>query len=223
MNPTILEWRKYVKRKAGYPEKPSPSSLDVTDWYNVPYRFQPDKGWMYGYGIDWAGKVVERLTGLNLGDYMSKNIWQPLNMSSMTFNPATRPDLKDRIAGMTVRDGEGHLHRMGQHYWQEPVKYSGGGGCWGSCNDYIKLLTSLLRKDGKILKPETIELMFQGHLKDPSYLTKVHQNPALHALAGNIPQGTRLDHGLGGILNVDEVSTTGRAPYTMQWSGLPNL
>ncbi|KAK3080444.1 hypothetical protein LTS18_001334 [Coniosporium uncinatum] len=144
-------------------------------------------------------------------------------MSSMTFDPATRPDLKDRIAGMTVRDGEGHLHRMGQHYWQEPVKYSGGGGCWGSCNDYIKLLTSLLRKDGKILKSQTIELMFQGHLKDPSYLTKVHQNPALHALAGNIPQGTRLDHGLGGILNMDEVSTTGRAPYTMQWSGLPNL
>lgn len=35
MNPTILEWRKYVKRKAGYPEKPSPSSLDVTDWFNV--------------------------------------------------------------------------------------------------------------------------------------------------------------------------------------------
>lgn len=40
--------------------------------FTAPLKFQPGDGWVYGVGIDWAGHVVQTISGLPLEDYMEK-------------------------------------------------------------------------------------------------------------------------------------------------------
>lgn len=70
----------------------------------MPLSFEPGQGWQYSLRLDWAGKMIERVTNnVHLGDYLAKNIWKPLGMNSTTFRPADRPDLKERMCGMRAR------------------------------------------------------------------------------------------------------------------------
>lgn len=145
-------------------------------------------------------------------------------MKDTSFHPADFPHLKDRIAGMTMRDGEGKLVPQTDESSRGPiggVRDPGGAGLASTANDYIKVLISLL-KDEKLLKRATIDKMFQPHLKDPTFLRKIHANPLSYGLAGNIEQGTKVDFGLGGIINQEPIAS-GRSAGSMQWGGLPNL
>ncbi|KAL6362721.1 hypothetical protein LRP88_04025 [Fusarium phalaenopsidis] len=42
------------------------------DVYTQPLVNQPGSAWEYGIGIDWAGRLVERMSGLSLDDYYSQ-------------------------------------------------------------------------------------------------------------------------------------------------------
>lgn len=224
MHGRLMNWRTWSNqslRNRGI-RKTLEERSEVSKAYRVPLVFDPETSWTYGYGIDWAGCMVERVSGMTLEQYMRKNIWEPLGMKDTTFHPIDYPHLKDRIAGMTERNGEGKLNL--QASTKSPiggVRDSGGGGLAGTANDYIKVLISLL-KDEKLLKRGTVDYMFQPHLKDPQHLRKMHANPAAYGLAGNITPGTRVDFGLGGILN-QEPMETGRSAGGMQWGGFPNL
>lgn len=149
-------------------------------------------------------------------------------MTSTTFYPRNRPDLLPRTASLVERDENGKLQPLlPNHPFARgpagPYPEGGGAGCYGSANDYVKLLASLLRNDGKVLKPETVRMMFSPQLKDPKHLRAVHSNPLSYGLAGNIPIGTLVDFGFGGILNGERIEKTGRSAGSMQWGGLPNL
>src|ERR1700744_4422477 len=75
---------------------------------HVPLHFEPGEGWVYGYGIDWAGLAVMRATTQTLEEYFSANIWKPLGMNSTTFSIKNhRPDLSNRMAAMTISNSEG--------------------------------------------------------------------------------------------------------------------
>jgi CubicO group peptidase (beta-lactamase class C family) len=188
--------------------------------------FEPGEGWAYSYGIDWAGVAVSRVSKLSLQDYMQKNIWTPLGMTSTTFHVTERKDLLERMAIMSERSDDGKLSRGQSSTYNTgllPVNESGGGGCSSTANDYIKFLTALLAPQPTLLRPETIDLMFRPNLANPKHLMRVHANPLSYGLAGNLPVGSKLDYGLGGILNMEKVSTSGRAESGMQWGGLPNL
>jgi CubicO group peptidase (beta-lactamase class C family) len=55
---------------------------------------------------------------------------------------------------------------------QTPEMYMAGAGLYGTAGDYFKFLQMLLNKgaapNGRVLKPETIELMFRNHIGDIS-------------------------------------------------------
>lgn len=38
-----------------------------------PLLWDPDTRWNYGPGIDWAGRMIEEVSGQRLGDYMRDN------------------------------------------------------------------------------------------------------------------------------------------------------
>ena len=168
---------------------------------------------------------MERLNGdIRLGEYMEKHIWGPLGMTSTTFNMEARPDLKARKMDMTIRLPTGELSPLPIPVYPSPAKDDCGGvGAYSTAPDYMKLLTSLLRDDGKLLKSVTIEEMFKPQLPDPKYLEQTLQVPELHQiLAGNFPKGLKVDHGLGGMINMEPLPT-GRCAGAMQWGGMPNL
>jgi CubicO group peptidase (beta-lactamase class C family) len=235
-HPKLAAWRDWsMQSKEG---KAAARSSDIAVAHKVPLLFEPGQGWIYGYGIDWAGLAVMRATGKTLEEYMSANIWKPLGMTSTTFSMVEhRPDLLPRFAGMTLRDSDGELINVPSDRFTmraERVKYSGGGGCFSTANDYIKFLSSILNTltspegDAKLpglLSRGTLEEMFKPGLSESSTvaLRGMITHPLAFGLAGNIPHGVAISHGLGGLVTEERVPDSGRAPGSMQWSGLPNL
>jgi CubicO group peptidase (beta-lactamase class C family) len=211
-------------------------SSDVAVAHKIPLLFEPDQGWVYGYGIDWAGLAVMRATGYTLEEYMTRHIWGPLGMASTTFSLADhRPDLLPRFAAMTLRDDGGALevsdHDMYSHR-AERVKYGGGGGCLSTANDYVKFLSSLLNtatgsaaKLPQLLSRDTVKGMFAPRLTAAAenMLRRTIDSPLAFGLAGDLPRSVRASFGLGGLLTLSAVPATGRSPGGMQWGGLPNL
>ncbi|KAF2673801.1 beta-lactamase/transpeptidase-like protein [Microthyrium microscopicum] len=230
----IQNWRQW---SVSTPEgKANARSPDIARAMKVPLYFEPSEGWVYGYGIDWAGLALMRATGKNLEELFSENIWKPLGMTSTTFSVKDhRPDLLDRLTAMNIRNGEGGLDNADNDPVSrsiERVKYGGGGGCYSTANDYIKLVVSLLNTATghssdvpQLLKTATVNEMLTGQLSEKG-LVNIHRitaNPIAYGLAGNLPPSVKKDYGLGGILNLTEVPATGRKAGAIQWSGLPNL
>jgi CubicO group peptidase (beta-lactamase class C family) len=189
-----------------------------------PLVFEPGEGWTYGVSIDWAGKAVERVNNnIRLGEYMQTHIWGPLGMTRSAFNLPANDVVRENLVELTMRTPDGLKvipHMLGHTAPQDDV---GGGGLFSAPSDYIKVLISLLRNDGVLLKPETVNQMFEPQLPDPKYLQAVMTVPEVSAGFGHgLGDGKEWNWGLGGILSMSP--TPGRrAKGTLSWGGLPNL
>ena len=201
----------------------------VTDMGMVtPLLYEPGTGWRYGTSIDWAGKLVERLTGETLEEYMSTNIWGKLGITDITFWPKSKPGMAKRTAGMSMRDGKtGQLtHEMESIESTAGAKDCfGGHGAYASMPSYLKVLQSLLSDDEVLLRRGTTKMMFEPQLTEESreamrVLWADEANTKL--FVGEFQPHVRKDWGLGGLLIRD--GTEGwRRKDTLVWSGLPNL
>jgi len=54
---------------------------------HAPLGFDPGERWEYGINIDWAGRMVEEVSGQDLDSYMRANIFGPLGMHDSGFVP----------------------------------------------------------------------------------------------------------------------------------------
>lgn len=50
--------------------------------------------------LDFVGMIVERVSGLKLGDYFEQNIFKPLGITEATFDIQSRPDMLKRLMPM---------------------------------------------------------------------------------------------------------------------------
>jgi CubicO group peptidase (beta-lactamase class C family) len=227
-HPKMFAWRKWWLKQSAQ-NRAMTKSTDPAIAYQAPLIFEPGEGWAYSTGIDWAGIMVSRASGLSLEDYMQTHVFKPLGMASTTFYPERHPALLSRIARIAVRDDAGNLSKGANDIPLAQfmsIREGGGGGCFSTANDYVKFLSSLLAPTCPLFaSQQTREIMFSGHLSPAAKkaLLQTHASPTAFGLAGNVPIGTDLDYGLGGIINVEQVRSTGRAAGTMQWGGLPNL
>lgn len=57
----------------------------VEEKATLPLLFEPGTGWMYGCGLEWVGKLIERVNNVSLEEYMKKNIWEPLGIKDISF------------------------------------------------------------------------------------------------------------------------------------------
>jgi CubicO group peptidase (beta-lactamase class C family) len=185
--------------------------------------YEPGENWEYSVGIDWAGKMVERVNeGLKLGEYMKKNIFEPLGMTSTGFRPEQDVNISSHLCPTTRRTPEGELVPDKLFAISNPKDDLGGGGLFSSAPDYIKVLISLLKDDGKLLKPETVALMFSPQLSDAKHLVGAATEPlAGYMIRGGVDSAA-WNWGLGGILNMEDVDGVCKKG-TMTWGGLPNL
>jgi CubicO group peptidase (beta-lactamase class C family) len=100
--------------------------------------------------------------GIRLGEYLEQYVWGPLGMTSTTFNVHKRQDLAARKIDMSARLPTGQTVALPTPVYPSPADDDlGGVGGYSTAPDYMKLLTSLLRKDGKLLKESTIDEMFK--------------------------------------------------------------
>lgn len=62
--------------------------FDSAKWetFNQALIAQPGEDWNYGIAMDWAGKLVERVSDQTLGEYCKDHIFDPLGCKDIQFN-----------------------------------------------------------------------------------------------------------------------------------------
>ena len=130
----------------------------------LPLASQPGADWAYGPVVDLQGYVVQKLSGLDLADYMQQHIFGPLKMVDTQF--WVPPAKAARVVRLHTYDGGGTIIPApgpGLLATEKPRFLSGSGGLFSTTPDYFRFCQALLNGgelDGaRILKPETVKLM----------------------------------------------------------------
>ena len=141
----------------------------------TPLLFDPGDQWEYGSNIDWAGLVVEGITGQRLGEVFEERILGPLGMDSTAFSMT--PAMRERMATIHAReDTDGSLIPLvGVELPPDPEIHMAGHGLYGTAEDYAKFIRMWLNDgagpDGEqILAPETVEMAAQNQLPDGMFI-----------------------------------------------------
>jgi CubicO group peptidase (beta-lactamase class C family) len=193
------------------------------DAIRFPLTFEPDQGWTYGHGIDWTGQVIEAVAGCTLEDYMQRNIFSPLDMTSSTMHIAEYPGLDTRRAAVGFRSApdvapSGMSQDLAPRHTQ--IDY-GGVSLFTTQADYARLLGALLTGGVPILCRQTMDELLSPQLKDTSFLQKYCDGPFHFAITPELPVGLPINHTLAGAINEKDVPGK-RRKDTAMWSGLTN-
>jgi methyl acetate hydrolase len=191
---------------------------------NTPLLFDPGDEWEYGSNIDWAGQVVEGITGKRLGEVMQEQIFEPLGMTSTGFT--LTPEMRMRLARMHRREADGSLTAMPDFELpQDPEVHMGGHGLYSTVQDYCKFirmwLTDGMGPNGRVLKKETVLMAEKNGLGDKKIKGLPGVIPSLSNYAEFFP-GMPKSWALSFMIN-DEDAPTGRPAGSLAWAGLPNL
>jgi methyl acetate hydrolase len=188
----------------------------------TPLLFDPGERWHYGINIDFAGKMVEAVSGKRLGAYMQEHIFEPLDMGDTAFR--LRPDMRARLAKIHQRGDDDGFAPLDLEIPQEPEFEMGGGGLYGTAVDYLKFVRMILNLGAanghRVLQPETVELMAQNQMGACRVsLLKTAMTP-LSNDAEFFP-GMPKTWGLTFMINTEE-APTGRSAGSLAWGGLAN-
>lgn len=222
-DPDYARWARHAGR-------PPPEELrgSVAAW-ETPLKFAPGAGWYYGSAIDWAGQVVEAVTGRPLGEYMAEEVFVPLGMGDSTFRRDALPGVRDRIVPSSYRDARTGELAAGDDPFPalaEGDVESGGAGLYTTAEDYAKLLRALLGSlaggEGALLKRATVEEMVRPQLTEVQrrwlkFLTDLFHD----GLAPDFEKGMPLDHGISGVINMEDEPGK-RKKGSLMWAGLCN-
>ena len=226
-----------------------PLGNDEVDGYsasvlNQPLLHEPGTDWEYGVGIDWAGTMIERVSGMSLNEYLQTHIFAPLNLHHISMLPT--PQMRAQLAFMNRKSsGPDNSSKClpCEHPMRRPlvtplceqssVYNSAGAGLFARPTEYAQIISVLLN-DGvhaptgnRILTSRSIAEAFTNQIPDfPNFGRKgiVSQRPLdtndipdFYHQPGNPPQGW----GLTFMLTLHE-GQTGRGGNTAWWAGLPN-
>ncbi|MBU1374856.1 MAG: beta-lactamase family protein [Alphaproteobacteria bacterium] len=185
----------------------------------IPLLSQPGTAWSYSISMDLEGRIIEKLSGQSLGQFLEQRIFAPLRMRDTGFTvPA---DKLGRLAGLYAFDAKtGGLTPLAaggpvNDYSKAPKIESGGGGLASTASDYARFAQMLAgggQLDGaRILSPASVKLMGTN---------------AIPKVAWDLPNGNGINFGeaIGYGLGVMVVADPARAGSlegagTMSWDG----
>jgi CubicO group peptidase (beta-lactamase class C family) len=178
----------------------------------LPLAHQPGTEFEYGFSIDVLGAVVEKISGQPLGEYLAKNVWQPLGMNDVTFTPTeaqrarfARPFPNDPLTGKAQAIA----------LLDTPTKFNCGGACaFGTVGDYLRFGQMLLNGGEldrqRVLSPKTVHHMISNHL-----------GPEIRNNVANVePHRAGFGFGLGVAVRMSEgLSSVPGSPGEFTWNG----
>jgi CubicO group peptidase (beta-lactamase class C family) len=168
MDPSNVEFR-----KQGVLGSPDLQTL-VDKVATIPLMHQPGTSWVYSISVDIQGAIIERITGMTLGEYLNQKLFTPLGMSDTAFYVST--DKADRLADMFA------YHPVTQNFQRMPfsepnynllgdISYSketrgmesGGGGLVSTMADYARFCQMLINggtlNGVRVIREESVKLM----------------------------------------------------------------
>ena len=219
MNPDIAAWRE--ERNL-----PLYSGGTYEEFMTHPLTYEPGTSWEYSTGIDWAGSVVEKLTGQSLEDHFRKFICEPLGIQDITFWPEQNPEIKSRLAKMAIRSApsERVSDYNGPLITDGLKDCFGGHGGFADLSQYNEVLYSILVDDEKLLRRDTTAEMFRPQLESEGSKKALNLNIGKPdtMFIGEFHQSNDYDWGLGGLLIGGDLAGW-RRKNRLTWSGMPNV
>jgi len=181
-----------------------------------PLMFEPGEGWNYSYCHDVLGAVIEVVSGMSFGEYLKKNIFDPLGMEDSGF--VVPEDKQERIAPQydysydtrsVVQISNRSLAAAGSRF------ESGGGGIITSAEDYMLFADALAcggvgNNGQKIIAENTINLMRRNQLKGQCFSDY-----------RNMVVSDGIGYGLGVAVMMDSAAACRLVPdNAFSWGGL---
>lgn len=195
------------------------------NYQDQPRLFQPGTAFAYGTGLNWAGKIIEKLSGQDLETYFRENITGPLKMNSTWFN--VPKDLSEKIVTLGGRDSLGIINAWARIPQKPETVYKGASGLFGSPGDYLKFLKCMLNygkyEGGQLLKEETVQLMLKDNLPNEIKIPTIERfdNGGIIGYSGALFDQMKNDSwGIGWYIEKD--SNAIRPVNSVYWSGAAN-
>jgi len=170
--PAAAQWQAADIQGWYFADRAEPVAAIVERMAGLPMDAQPGERFVYGFGSDILGVVVEKVSGLSLAEFFRQRITGPLGLVDTHF--FLPPEQRDRLAAVYgIIDGRlarATDPKTGQgHYVDGPrVALSGGAGLLSTARDYGRFLQMLANGgelDGvRLLGPKTVELMTVNHV-----------------------------------------------------------
>ncbi|MFM0311418.1 serine hydrolase [Paraburkholderia sp. RL17-383-BIF-A] len=149
--------------------------MDANTWLariaDLPLMFQPGSRWHYGIATDVLGVLIERVSGMPLGEFFRTRIFEPLGMRDTAF---WVPDAQlARLAtAYGVEAGSGRRvvedHPASSRWANRDRFQSGGGGLISTAQDYLQFAQLLLGRGRvgttRLLSHRSVDLMRSNFL-----------------------------------------------------------
>lgn len=218
MEPSLKAWRQSREEPPASLTDPLPNCIAT------PLLFQPGEGWAYGSGLDCTGLLISRITGLSLGAFMRKEVFDIVgcdarigfHRSDVTqhgteVQTAIRTPTGDLVPGPVI----------------EQQTHKGGGGLFCSPANFIKIIQDIIAPESKLLSPSMREELFKKQFDEGSIPLKTLRDnkimvPMIMALYSNAAtEGSEIsiNHALGGALITERDKLSGKTTDTMTWFG----
>lgn len=155
-----------------------PVSSVVARMASLPMAAQPGE-FVYGYGTDVIGVIVEKVSGQRLDAFLDERLIRPLGMKDTSFYVPREKANRLAVVYSAEADGirrapDAAAWQAADHYGQghfldgPKVAFSGGGGLVSTAADYSRFL-EMLRRGGELegrryLSRKSVELMTTDHL-----------------------------------------------------------
>ena len=212
---------------------PQPEALspDEYDWgFNAPQPrqiFEAGDRWHYGRSLGIAGRVIERVSGLDLDTYFKENIFKPLGMDRSGYNLSQ--SVRNDLMPMSMRDvSSGALSALPSMRPIPMKRFYGGGDLLSTPNDYTRFLQCLVNGgelDGvRILSKNSVESFFRNQL--PEGMTLKHPLVEAFNRPNDSPQRTVFDekdtHSYAWTIEANPNERGKRPQGVGAWSGIYN-
>jgi methyl acetate hydrolase len=187
-----------------------------------PLQFDPGERWDYGIGIDWLGRIVEKVDGRSIDRFCRDEIFDPLRMGDTRFE--VEPHMAARLAAVKIRGEDGKFGDFEIAPPSKPEFYGMGHSLYSTAPDYMRFLRMFLNKGGldgaRILSEKGLESMLAnqiGSVPIPRLKTAL---PAITADAEFFP-GKRKSHSMA-FMRFEEDIPGARKAGSQGWAGVLN-
>jgi len=155
--------------------KPNDATYDIRDLTaddevarlsKLPLAHQPGTAWEYSVSVDVLGRVIEKVTGERLSDFLDERLFKPLKMVDTGFfiPPANIGRQAQPLATDPLTGAPQKLHDVSAR----PANDSGGAGGVSTAADYFRFAQMMLNggwlDDAQILSRTTVGFMASDHL-----------------------------------------------------------